>query len=42
MKKSLLIMNYVDYIMNDRLYFIDGIKEPFIIISLKNYVKNYF
>jgi len=41
-EKNLLIMHYANYMENDGLYFIDGIKEPFSITSLKEYVKNYF
>ena len=35
-------MTYSDYAEHDDLYYVDGIKDPFTITSLKKHVKNYF
>lgn len=40
--KNLLILHYAEYMENDKLYFIDGKKEPFTIQELKKFVKKYF
>ena len=40
--KNLLVLHYAEYMENDKLYFIDGEKEPFTIEKLKKYIKDFF
>ena len=39
---NLLVLHYDDYMENENLYFVDGVKSPFTIVSIKKYIREYF
>ena len=39
---NLLVLHYDDYMENENLYFVDGEKSPFTIVSIKKYIREYF
>ena len=39
---NLLVLHYDDYMENENLYFLDGEKSPFTIVSIKKYIREYF